>query len=218
MESNLIDTLDGWDKQLLLLLNFDGGDLMDGVCQLLSSPLLWIVPAALYLVHLFKTSPRGQALAFVLCAVLTVVLCDQLSASVIKPLCQRLRPSHCAALVGQLHFVGSYRGGMYGFVSSHAANAFGIVTLVALTMRRRRIAIALYALAACVGYSRIYLGVHYPGDVLVGGVIGCGIGYGVYQLCRMAYAAMESNVPRYALMLFVMLIAMVWHRQTGTKI
>lgn len=218
MESNLIDTLDGWDKQLLLLLNFDGGDLMDGVCQLLSSPLLWIVPASLFLVHLFKTYPRTKALAFVLCMVLTVVLCDQLSASVIKPMCQRLRPSHCAALVGRLHFVGSYRGGMYGFVSSHAANAFGIVTFVALILRRRGIALALYALAACVGYSRIYLGVHYPGDVLVGGVVGCGIGYGVYQLRRMAYAVMESNVPRYALVLLVMLIAMVWHRQTGTKI
>ncbi len=206
------------DKHLLLLLNFDGGAVLDGISRVLSSPLIWIVPAVLFLSHLFKTYPRGKALALVLCMVLTIVLCDQISASVIKPMFQRLRPSHCPSLVGMLHFVGDYRGGMYGFVSSHAANAFGVVTFVSLVLRRRWVTIALYALAASVGYSRIYLGVHYPGDVLAGALLGSGIGYGVYRYCPVTYVVMGRYAPRYVLGLFVLLLAMVWHRQTDTNV
>lgn len=177
-----INLLDALDKRLMLYLNYDGGGMMDDLCQVLSSRLLWVLPALLFVAYAFRRWHYAKAIIAVLCAAVTVVLCDQISSSVIKPMFMRLRPSHCIGLETMLHYVDDYRGGIYGFVSSHAANAFGIVTFVSLLLRRRWVTISLFVLASCVGYSRIYLGVHYPGDVLAGALLGCAIGYGMYAV------------------------------------
>ena len=77
-----------------------------------------------------------------------------------------------------------YRGGLYGFVSSHAANLFGIATLISLVLRNRGSWLAMMAWAAIVAYSRIYLGVHYPGDILGGTVIGIGVAFLVFWIWK----------------------------------
>lgn len=182
MENEIISLVDGIDKNLMLTLNFNGGYVQDCIWQTFSSRLLWILPALMLIVYSFRHYRWPKALSFILAVALTVLLCDQISSGLLKPLFMRLRPSHCIALAGQLHFVDGYRGGMYGFVSSHAANAFGAVTFVALVLRRRKITFALVSLALLVSYSRIYLGVHYPGDILAGGLLGCLIGYAIYKV------------------------------------
>ena len=108
---------------------------------------------------------------------------DQISAGIIKPLVQRLRPSHDSSIMDQLHFVNDYHGGAYGFVSSHAANCFGLAVWVSYLYKRRSLvtAMMLYAVLNC--YSRIYLGVHFPGDIICGTILGilCGwLGYYCY--------------------------------------
>ena len=195
METEFINWIDGIDKNLMLLLNFDGGYAQDCIWLTFSSRLLWILPALLFIVYAFMHYRWPKALSFILAIALTILFCDQISSSFLKPLFMRLRPSHCLELSGQLHFVDGYRGGMYGFVSSHAANAFGAVTFVSLVLRRKLITYALFSLALFVSYSRIYLGVHYPGDILAGGLLGCMIGYAVYKILFYAFTLRISYRP-----------------------
>ena len=93
-----------------------------------------------------------------------------------------------ASLENAVHIVNGYRGGMYGFVSSHAANFFAIATLVSFIMRHRLVVIALYGWGLAQCYSRMYLGVHYPGDILGGIIVGVLAGWLVWRLmCWIQY-------------------------------
>jgi undecaprenyl-diphosphatase len=95
-----------------------------------------------------------------------------------KPVFARFRPSQEPTLEGLVHLVNGYKGGLYGFASSHAANTFGIAFFVWLTLRAHyRWIILIFAWAAFMTYTRIYLGVHYPGDIIVGAVVGFGSGW-----------------------------------------
>lgn len=74
-----------------------------------------------------------------------------------------------------------YRGGQYGFVSSHAANLFGLATITSLLIRNRIYTAFIFVWAALVGYSRIYVGKHFPADVVCGAIFGMIVGYLVYK-------------------------------------
>ena len=112
---------------------------------------------------------------------LAVLFADQLTASIIRPSLGRLRPSHPENPISELvHIVDGKRGGAYGFPSSHAANTFAVATLLSLVFRQIRFTIAIFFWAILNCYSRIYLGMHYPGDLLVGSVIGTAFGLFIY--------------------------------------
>lgn len=115
---------------------------------------------------------------------IVITLCDQISASLIKPLVCRLRPSHTEGLCDLLHYVYGYKGGQYGFVSSHAANTFGVAAFLSFEMKNRKMAILVFLWAFIVSYSRIYLGVHYFGDVVCGGILGAIIGTTIAYIMR----------------------------------
>lgn len=117
----------------------------------------------------------GRAVIPILVAIGLLILCsDQLASSLIKPLAQRLRPSHDPAVAPLLHLVRDYRGGTYGFMSSHSANAFGLAAFLHLRTGRdiRWLPPLVFGWAALLCYSRVYLGVHYPSDVLVAALLG----------------------------------------------
>ncbi len=180
---NIIALLDKTDKVLTLALNYNGGALQDLVWSLFSMRSIWIFPALVFIVYLCRSGIKWSQTVTVLTYLSLVILaCDQISSTVMKPFFCRLRPSHVAELQGVIHLVGNYRGGLYGFVSSHAANSFGAVTFVSLLLRKRHIAIPLYIFALCVCYSRIYLGVHYLGDVVGGMFLGVFVANVVYLL------------------------------------
>ncbi len=176
-----LDKLNAIDHSLMLILNFDGGIVQDMIWATMSSKLIWIIPGVLFMMYVLLKCKWRDAIAILACLTITVVLCDQISSSWIKPAFMRLRPSHDATIRYALHYVGSYRGGLYGFVSSHAANSFGAVVFVSMIVRRMYATIALVLLALCVSYSRIYLGVHYPGDIVGGMILGLAIGVGMYK-------------------------------------
>lgn len=184
----IINVIDQTDKDITLWMNFDGGAFADALWWTFSSRLIWIIPAVGFLYYLYQKHCRlSTALIILTGLTLTVVVCDQISTSVFKPFFMRLRPSHVDSLSRSLHTVYGYKGGLYGFVSSHAANTFGTFAYAALLIRRRHATITLFILSLCVCYSRIYLGVHYLGDVIAGAMLGTATGGFMY------FATMRLN-------------------------
>lgn len=123
---HIFEWLDAADKAATVALNFDGGSGADLFFHTVSSTFSWIPLGAAFL-WLVCRECRGdwaKMLAVVIGLAVTVTLCDRISAGIIKPLFMRLRPSRDSEVCWMLHYVGNHRGGLYGFVSSHAANAF----------------------------------------------------------------------------------------------
>ncbi len=173
----VITLLNHADHQAMLVLNFAGGATADSFWHGYSQKITWLPLAivALASVLRFHTGSWRQKLVLAFSIVALVALSDQISSSVIKPLVGRLRPSHDPTVCTMLHYVGGYRGGMFGFVSGHAANTVCIATMLCAIFRDRltRLVLVLFATMMC--YSRIYLGVHFPGDILFGALLGWAI-------------------------------------------
>ena len=176
----MLSALNEFDTWLFLALN-GAWPALDAVMWWVSKPLFW---TPLYVAMIWAAGQRlgwGRPLAlFAVCVGLCVTGTDVISARVLKPSVARLRPSHEPALVDQVHLVEErpgewYRGGKYSFVSSHAANHMGVAVLFGGLLGGAWVW-GLLAWALLIGFSRIHLGVHYPGDVLGGFVVGWGIG------------------------------------------
>lgn len=177
------------DRAAFLAINGAHAPWADGLCWYASRLELWI---PLYILFLMLLQRRWgwRGLAWAVPVITLMVLCtDSGSVMLFKNTVQRLRPSHAPDLQGLVHLVRDeqgqlYRGGLYGFVSSHAANHFGIAAFMVgiLQGRPRWSPVLLFTWAVLIAFSRVYLGVHYPGDVLVGGIYGAFIGLLAYRL------------------------------------
>ncbi len=164
------------DKQVMLALNGSDSLYMDGVMKIFTTTAVWIpVAAVLLFIVLKNNTPRGSLLT-VLAVALTILACDQISSGLIKPIVARLRPSHDPSFMHLIDTFNGYRSGSYSFTSSHACNSFGIFTIIALIIRNRALSLSLLLWACINSFSRIYLGVHYPGDILCGAIVGTVIG------------------------------------------
>ena len=168
----MIDFLKELDTQLFLFLNSIHGPAGDFFMYWLSHKLIWIPLYALLLYLLFRFYGKKAFLLIVLIAML-ITISDQVSVHLFKNVFQRLRPCHEPALEGLVYTLG-HCGGKYGFISSHASSSFAIAVFVALLLweKIRWLSIFLLVWAAMVSYSRVYLGVHYPGDIVAGGIAG----------------------------------------------
>ncbi len=179
----MIEFLDSIDKQWLLAINNDYSDFWDGVMYTYSGKLPWI-PFYLSIIIAVVLKWKKQSWIMILAMVLAVVLADQIASGVIKNLVCRLRPSHDSSLVNDIVLVRGYKSGLYGFVSSHAANSFAIALFASLLLRNRLFAFTVFGWAAINSYSRMYLGVHYPGDILGGTFVGLLVAYCLYLLIK----------------------------------
>lgn len=177
----MIELLNSWDHELMLLMNGDGGAFWDQLWYIYSGKFTWIPLYALLLWQMYRYCKKNTDIDFwrhiavcVFCTVLLIVLADQIASGIIKPLVCRPRPSHEPGLMEMLHYVNDYHGGAYGFVSSHASNSLAIALWLGWLLFRKQktlqILLVIWALFNC--YSRIYLGVHYPGDILGGLLVG----------------------------------------------
>ncbi|MEM7368236.1 MAG: phosphatase PAP2 family protein [Bacteroidota bacterium] len=173
----MIETLVHIDTLLFQWLNGLHAAWLDPVMVFLSHKLSWIPAYLLLFILLIQREHWKRVLLFLLCVGLLIGLTDQTTSSFLKPSVKRYRPCHLAAdLDFDVHTVNNKCGGKYGFASSHAANFFGLATFLAMYFRRRKLSALFFSLAALVAYTRIYLGVHFPGDILAGAAIGCVFG------------------------------------------
>ena len=177
----MIEYLNDIDTDALLAVN--------GLHDLFQDAFWWMVTAkwsslllVLALVWLLLHQNRRHVVLVLAMLALAVLLADQVSSGLIKHLVERLRPTHDPSLESMVHVVNGYRGGLYGFVSSHAANSFAVATLLSFIMRHRLVTLSLFTWSLLQCYSRMYLGVHYPGDILGGIVVGMLAGWLVWRL------------------------------------
>ena len=184
------------DKQVMLSLNGSNSLYMDGVMKIYTSTVVWIPVALLLLFVVMKNnSPRGTILS-VLAVALTIVATDQVSSHLIKPLVARLRPCNDPTIMHLIDTFNNYRSAGYSFTSSHACNSFGIFAIVSLIVRNRTLSLSLLLWACINSYSRIYLGVHFPGDILCGAIIGSVIGVVIYLIYAFVRKRVEFTSER----------------------
>lgn len=175
----MIQQLQALDGQLFTAINSMHSAYFDSYMWLVSARWSCVLIVAA-LIYVFYTKGWRQLLVAVCAVLLLVLLADQTASGIIKPLVERLRPSHDPAFAGTIHTVNGYLGGQYGFVSSHAANNFGVALFLALAVRNRWATVAMMLWAVLISYSRIYLGVHFPGDILGGALVGMAAAAVVY--------------------------------------
>lgn len=179
----MLEVLDKFDKKLLLFLNSFHYPVMDEIMWWISETFTWL-PFYILLVALVIYHYRWRALPLILLIAVLITMSDFIASGILKPLVQRLRPSHDPEIKDLLHIVNGYRGGSYGFVSSHACNVFALAFYFYFTVNGKIpwLKYIMFPWAVIVSYSRIYLGVHYPGDIIVPFILSFPIAYTVMKL------------------------------------
>ncbi len=168
------------DKEFFLLLNGMNHPFFDSFFSLFGSKEFW-VPFYLVLLFVIIKQHRAQAVLIIVALILTITLSDQFS-NFLKINIARLRPSHDPSLDGLVHNTFLGQGGNFGFVSAHAANAFALTVFVAKLSKSKSIALIMLVWALFTAYSRIYVGVHFPLDVVCGGIMGALLGWSVFKI------------------------------------
>ena len=189
----MIDKLIELDREAFLFFNGNYLPWLDPVMLFITSTLVW-VPLYMVLLYVIIKDYKKESWAIFVGIGLTILLSDQITSSLMKPYFARLRPSQDPTLEGLVHIVKGYKGGKFGFASSHAANTFGLATFIWLALGAKRKWIAfLFPWAAVVAYTRLYLGVHYPGDILIGALIGILCAIAAFRIAEWLLRRFESK-------------------------
>ena len=168
----MIEFLIALDKDFFLLLNGLHQDWLDPVMFAISGKLEWI-PLYVFIILSLIYKYKKAGLFALAGLIIAVILSDQITSGFMKPFFGRLRPTHDPELKDLVYIINGYRGGLYSFASSHASNSFTLATFLWLLLRRKEAWVGyLFIWAAIVSYSRVYLGVHFPGDIIAGALAG----------------------------------------------
>ncbi|WGK63774.1 phosphatase PAP2 family protein [Croceiramulus getboli] len=188
-----MEQLKNLDEQLFLLLNSWGSESWDGFWLIITGKW-YAIPLYVFLLYLLlkKLGPKSTVLVLILVA--TMITCTDQLANLFKYGFERPRPCQLEALMERGRFAAP-RCGRYGFFSAHAASSMALAVFIGLLLRTwyRYLVFVLLFWAVLVGYSRIYLGVHYPGDVLVGFTLGALIAWGFFLLYRRLNSTFIQN-------------------------
>ena len=187
-----------FDKQLLLMLNGSESLFLDSMVMTLTTAWTWVPLYISLLIIVIKNSDTSVRILLTIAAAgLCVLLAGTIDDTIVKPLVGRWRPTRDPEIGLLVDIVDGYRGGDYGFFSAHAANTFSIAIFFSWLVRSRllTVALVLWSLTNC--WTRLYLGVHFPGDILVGLCWGGLVGTGVYFLFYRYLIAKLTWTPTY---------------------
>lgn len=161
------------DARLLLIVNGAHSPFFDSVMWCISGRWIWVPFYAVLAYLLFRRMSWKRASLCLVTIGLIILAADQTCATLIRPEIGRLRPANLKnPLSSFVHVVNGYRGGRYGFPSCHAANTFALAVFMSLVIRHKWFTVMMFSWAFVVSYSRMYLGVHYFGDLFCGATIG----------------------------------------------
>lgn len=204
----MLEEILDYEQDLFLQLNSLQSPFGNQFMWLFSGKIAWAPFVVLFIIILFYKNRRNlkETLLVFAAIALVVTLCDQFSSGLCKPLFTRFRPTHHPEFMDEVNTVFNYRGGRYGFISSHATNAFGFAMLTSLIFRYHFYTVMLFSWATINAYSRIYLGVHFITDIVPGAMSGLFFGWLIYKCyvyvykrtiaCRtMPIGATTANVP-----------------------
>ena len=181
----MLEKLTAWDKSLFLQLNNTHNSFLNFLMPWISNKFIWI-PLYVWLLYLLFKYNKQRELLVVLSIGLLILISDQIASGFLKPMVARLRPCYDPEISPQTLLIGGC-GGKYGFASSHASNSFAVAMFCWLAIKPYfKYSWLLFVWAAIVAYSRIYLGVHYPGDVIMGALIGVSSALAIFTLFQWA--------------------------------
>ena len=179
IQSSLLTNLEQWDQWLFIQINNNqSNSLFDTIMPYLRIAYFWI-PIYLFLLVFIPANFKGRGWWWILIFLCTVSLCDMTSTNLFKEVFKRLRPCTDPEFLQHVRLVIDRCGGRFSFTSNHAANHFGMATFIFITLRpvvKNWVWLA-YLWAAIIGYAQVYVGVHYPFDILGGALIGFTFGW-----------------------------------------
>jgi undecaprenyl-diphosphatase len=189
--------LERLDQQFFLFLNSLNSPFWDDVMHAISGKLIW-APLYLAILIYLGIKYKRKFLIILLFIIFGAILADQ-SSVLVKNLVERLRPCYEPSLEGLVHTFNGECGGKFSFVSSHATNSFNVALISLLLIKKRWFTISIIIWAIVIGYSRVYLGVHYPGDVICGSILGALVGLFAYSLYNLTDIKILQNKPYFDL-------------------
>ncbi len=192
--------LQSLDQTLTLWLNGSHSLFADGIAWTATQTLTWVPVLLLLLYVIIRNNDLAGIAATVVAIGLCVLLADQVASTVFKPLVARYRPTNDPWIMYTVDVVHAYRGGRYGFFSSHAANTMAVATFLSLLVKQRQLTCWLVSWSLLNCWTRAYLGVHYVGDLLTGLVWGIAVGHIVYHALYHFFPSLRSHTARRAVL------------------